>query len=251
MKAVNQDACCFFEAQTSVGDLSMAIVCDGVGGLSSGELASTTVVRRFSRWFDDGLITLLRIGDPSRVLDRVRGAWKAMLAKTNADIQTYAMRSGQIIGTTFTGMFVFNGEFLICHVGDCRAYEIKGSHITQLTADQTFANYHLEHGLMTAEELERHPQRKMLMQSVGTQDVLEPVFSRRAYDADAVYVVCSDGIHKRSSEGELVNLFGGDCRMSRSVLHERCARIAWNVLERGERDNVTIVAFCEGGEVGA
>jgi serine/threonine protein phosphatase PrpC len=231
-----------------VGSLSLAIVCDGVGGLASGELASATVVHRLAQWFDDGLRALLRVGELSQVFERVQDAWCEMLSKINADIRTFAIRNGQVIGTTFTGMLIFNGEYLVCQVGDCRAYEIKASRIIRLTEDQTFANYHLARGLMTAEELEQHPQRKMLMQSVGTQDVLEPVFSRGLYDEDAVYVLCCDGIYRRLAEGELAHLFGESSRMSRDMMHERCARVAWNVLERGERDNVTIVAFTAGRE---
>ena len=61
VKEVNQDACCFMEAQTHVGRCQMGVICDGVGGLAKGELASATVVQRFATWFELQLPSFVKV----------------------------------------------------------------------------------------------------------------------------------------------------------------------------------------------
>ena len=248
VKTVDQDACCFLEVHTPVQDVALAVVCDGVGGLATGELASATVVHRSDIWLQNELPHLLKVGGAEEMLQHIERSWHAMLSHANEDLRTYGVRNGMLTGTTFTGMLVIGECYLIGHVGDCRAYEVRPGVATQLTEDQTFANYQLSHGLMSEEQLAHHPKRKMLMQAIGTQDNLEPAFVCGTYDASAVYVLCCDGICKRMDANDLPELFGDVTSLGKDVLHERCAQLAWRVLERGERDNVTVVAFARAKE---
>ena len=108
----NQDAACVLAADTCRGELAMAIVCDGVGGLASGELASATVTERFCRWFEHRLPLFLQ-EDAYRDKDGLSGVedeWRALLLRINADLVAYGKRHGCMLGTTFSGVFAAPGR---------------------------------------------------------------------------------------------------------------------------------------------
>ena len=90
-KPTNEDACCVEVAKTRFGDAVMAIVCDGVGGLVRGEVASSTVVARFASWFEGELPVLL---DGMAEVDAfpfaaVRVVWGVLLSSVNEQIRAY------------------------------------------------------------------------------------------------------------------------------------------------------------------
>lgn len=137
-KNVNQDAWCALSAETSVGDVALTVVCDGVGGLSSGELASSTVVYEFSRWFQQDFAPLASASvahEGTVNLSEVAAVWAQMLASLNRRIGDYGRRQDVRLGTTFTGMLICQGRYVIGHVGDCRVYRIASGQLEQLTND--------------------------------------------------------------------------------------------------------------------
>ena len=84
-RRTNQDACCVQVAETPFGELLMAIVCDGVGGLAAGELASSTVAYRFAQWFNEELPVLvdsMSLAEPFN-FDMVEMVWGVLLANLN------------------------------------------------------------------------------------------------------------------------------------------------------------------------
>lgn len=92
-KDTNQDSVCVKHAQSPVGEVLMAIVCDGMGGLAKGELASATVIREFCNWFDEELERELQVVDM-----KVIGAkWELMLKSLNSKILEYGKKHGLIL----------------------------------------------------------------------------------------------------------------------------------------------------------
>ena len=102
----------------------MAIVCDGMGGLSKGELASATVIKSFSAWFDNQLEIELENFD----IDIIGYKWSLLLKYLNAKIKRFGIENNLSLGTTFTGILLFDDKYLIVHIGDSRAYEGSGFH---------------------------------------------------------------------------------------------------------------------------
>ena len=79
IKETNQDSLCIKSAKTDIGNILLAVVCDGMGGLKKGELASATVIRRFSYWFDNELPLIIH----DITMDRIRNSFSAMIEELN------------------------------------------------------------------------------------------------------------------------------------------------------------------------
>lgn len=169
VKDTNQDSLLVKHGTYSGGEILMAILCDGMGGLSKGELASGTVIRAFSKWFDDELPYELENPD----LRVISGKWSLMLKDLNIRIMEHGQTENITMGTTYTGVLFIGEDYVIVHVGDTRVYKI-GKSIEQLTVEQTFVAREIKRGNMTLEEAKIDKSRNMLLQCVGASDKLEP-----------------------------------------------------------------------------
>ena len=238
----NEDSCCFFEAQTSVGSLCMAIVCDGVGGLEHGELASSTVVERFAAWFEHELRHLLATCNPHYVLETIQDAWARELRRANEDLIAYGRAHNTRLATTFTGVMVHDGSYLVCHVGDSRLYKVRDGTSLQLTHDHTFVARELAQGRLSAEQARNHPKAHVIYQAVGASEWLEPELLRGTCGKGDVLLLMSDGAYRHSSETLLGELFGHARWMDTCVLAQSCKRLLTHDLDVGETDNLSIVA---------
>lgn len=148
-KPINQDGYCIKIAQTPAGQVALAAVCDGMGGLEKGELASATAVRAFSAWFDQTLPGLL----PELDWMRVSEMWRAMIHDVDVRLHEYGAAHGLELGTTVTAILIYGGKYLIAHVGDTRVYEVGGV-LRQLTEDHTVVEREVQAGLLTPEAAE-------------------------------------------------------------------------------------------------
>ena len=114
-KNTNQDSVLIKHASTEVGEVLLAVVCDGMGGLEKGELASATVIRAFSKWFDEELPFELSAVD----MQVIGAKWSLLLKELNVQIMEYS-KAHRIdgVGTTFSGILFVDGQYVIGHVGD-------------------------------------------------------------------------------------------------------------------------------------
>lgn len=111
-KKVNQDSLCVKLAENSFCKSAMVMVCDGMGGLSKGEVASAEVVRSFSEWFDTSFESELH----NWSWDRIARITVDRLKELNARIIAYGDSQGIKLGTTATGMIAVNKQYMIFHV---------------------------------------------------------------------------------------------------------------------------------------
>lgn len=101
-KGTNQDSVLFKHGTYSGGEVLMAVICDGMGGLTKGELASATVIRAFLDWYNKELPYELENLD----LNVIGGKWSLMLKDLNVKIIEYAKKNNITMGTTFTGVLL-------------------------------------------------------------------------------------------------------------------------------------------------
>ena len=132
-KSTNQDSLLIKHASYCGGEVMLAVICDGMGGLSKGELASATVIKEFSKWFDEELPYEIEKLDMNVIGEK----WSLLLKELNIRIIEYGQLNHISLGTTFTGILMVNDKYVIGHVGDTRVYFI-GNGMMQLTEDQTF-----------------------------------------------------------------------------------------------------------------
>ena len=144
-KDTNQDSVLIKHAIVDGEEVLLAVIWDGMGGLSKGELASATVIRAFAKWFDEELPYELEGVD----VQVIGAKWSLLLKELNVQILEYSKENGiEGVGTTFSGILFIGDQYVIGHVGDTRVYHI-GASLIQLTTDQTFVAREISRGTGT------------------------------------------------------------------------------------------------------
>lgn len=234
-KSTNQDSALIKHASTDLGEVLMAIICDGMGGLSKGELASATVIREFARWFDEELPFELENLD----MQVIGGKWALMLKDLNLKISEYGADRRVSLGTTFSGILLVDDRYVIAHVGDSRIYQI-GTSLNQLTSDQTFVAREISRGTMTREQARTDKRRNLLLQCVGASRTAEPqIICGRA--ERGAYMLCSDGFRHEITEEEMYESLNSLNFVNKRAMHSNAKYLIEQVKDRGERDNISVI----------
>ena len=236
-KSTNQDSLTVKRLTTPLGAMVFAVLCDGMGGLAKGEVASATVIRAFDNWLQNELPRLCNAPLEDTV---IRSQWEAIITAENQRIKTYGARQGVRLGTTVVVMLLTQTRYYILNVGDSRAYELCGG-LRQITLDQTFVAREIALGNMTPEQAALDPRRNVLLQCVGASDEVYPEMFFGDVRQDAVYMLCSDGFRHEITPEEIYQ------QLQPGVLfdHASMDRNTQNLIElnkqRQERDNISVV----------
>ena len=129
VKNTNQDGMSVKVINTRQGKITFAILCDGMGGLQKGEVASTSLISAFNDWVYNELPELCKA--PIQDYD-IRTQWENIVASQNKLIGAYGARQGIKLGTTIVVMLLTQTRYYVLNIGDSRAYEIFDT-IHQLT----------------------------------------------------------------------------------------------------------------------
>lgn len=235
-KDTNQDSILIKHATYRGGEVLLAIICDGMGGLSKGELASATVIRAFAKWFDEDLPFELQ----NLELSVIGGKWSHMLKDLNLKILEYSKANGESsMGTTFSGLLLVNDEYVFAHVGDSRIYQIRNG-VNQLTTDQTFVAREVKKGTMTLEQAKKDKRRNLLLQCVGASDVVEPQVQMGKAEKGA-YMLCSDGFRHEITETEMFESLNPVNLMNKNAMHSNAKYLIDLVKSRNEKDNISVI----------
>ena len=235
-KDTNQDSILIKHAKADEEEILLAVVCDGMGGLSKGELASSTVIRAFSKWFDEELPFELENID----MQIVGAKWSLLLKELNSEILEYSRDNNiESMGTTFSGILFVGDEYVIVHVGDSRVYYI-GSSLNQLTADQTFVARELSRGTMTPEQAKTDKRRNLLLQCIGASKTVEPQVICGRIEKGA-YILCSDGFRHEISESEMYESLNPVNLMNKNAMHNNAKYLIEQVKSRKEKDNISVI----------
>ena len=164
---------------TAYAGRRLLAVADGMG--AGGDRASAAVIETLKP-----LEAALPAGNLLNAMeDAVRQAGSAMRDLADADSGT---------GTTLTAMLWSGSQLALVHVGDTRAYLLRGGELFQVTHDHSVVQALLDEGKITPEEAESHPQRSLLLQAIGGDGVTEPDVSLHDAQAGDRYLMCSDGL---------------------------------------------------------
>lgn len=234
-REVNQDSVLVKHGSWSGGEVLMAAICDGMGGLSQGEAASASVIRTFSRWFERELAYELE--DPD--LQVIGGKWSLMLKELNVKIMEYGRKREIELGTTFTGILMIDDKYVIVHVGDTRVYHL-GKSLRQITQDQTFVAREVNKGTMTMEQAAVDKRRNMLLQCVGASESLEPEVLLGTVQRGA-YLLCSDGFRHKVKEEEIFLKLNPSTLTDAQTMRSRIRYLIDLVKQREEKDNISAV----------
>lgn len=238
VKETNQDSLSVVSISTLSGPMAFAILCDGMGGLSDGEVASGTVVNAFRNWAENSLPNLCNGELEDHV---IRQQWVSLVREQNDKIKQYGDNAGVRMGTTAVIMLLTQTRYYILNVGDSRAYEIDDYSMRQITNDHTFVAMEVAMGHMTEEEARVDPRRNVLIQSVGSTESVSPEMFFGEVRQDTVYMLCSDGFRHEISEQEINRAFAPSSLTSFDDMKQAGESLIGLNKERMERDNISVV----------
>jgi serine/threonine protein phosphatase PrpC len=249
VRSVNQDACLqlrFTAIEKSQPRLShLVVVVDGMGGEAEGDKAASLALRTIAKEVVDASLSLKdeRVTAPllpvtprernMRVLERA-------LQRANRNIFGYAERdhNRRGMGCTITACILEPDEITLGHVGDTRAYHLRGSEMTRLTTDHSLVGRLVEMGQLTEEEARNSPQRSIIYRAMGTNPEVEVDLYHKDLQPGDRLMVSSDGVWEYFESGELQGLLSAD--LSPADIASRLVDIC---LQRGADDNATLAVI--------
>jgi serine/threonine protein phosphatase PrpC len=203
------------------------VVADGMGGAQAGEVASKAAAEAFDRDLPDA--------PPERVL-------RETIEAANREIHEHARADPSLagMGTTLTAAIVDaqKEEVGIGHVGDSRAYRLRGGKLERLTRDHSLVEEMRRKGQLTDAEAEDHPQRSIITRALGPEpDIDIDVHTAPAQPGD-VFLLCSDGLTTMVDDERIARILGAATSMTAAV-----RALVDEANRAGGRDNITALAF--------
>ena len=238
-KASNQDSFVLNVAQTTkAGTVLLAVVCDGMGGLAKGELASATVVRAFNDWF---MITLPQLIDSGKVTpDVIRNEWVKIIGTVSNKIAGYGKTNNISLGTTLVGALCIDSNMYIVNIGDSRLYKV-GKKFERLTTDHSLVAREIAAGRLKPEDEEKDPRRNVLLQCIGASKEIRPEFKVMNYKRGDMFLLCSDGFRHEIKDEEVIRYLANVTKDAQ--IDKQLATMVDIDKSRNEADNITAVAF--------
>jgi PPM family protein phosphatase len=204
---------------------SLALVADGMGGHAAGEVASGLAAEIIRRVFYE-------VDGP------VQAVLASAFAAANREILNWTKTHPECagMGTTCTALALRDGEAWLAHIGDSRAYLLRGGSLTQLSDDQTLVAQLVQEGKLTAEEAQHSPVSNVILQALGMGPDIEPVVWNKplALSAGDILVLCTDGLSGLVSNAVIADIAG------RLAPHEACKALIEAALAGGGHDNISV-----------
>jgi protein phosphatase len=224
----NQDA---YHIEQIDKNTLLGIVCDGMGGAKSGNIASTLAVDVFvqeiRRCYKSSM-------DQDKIDQMLLSA--AKLANFTVYDQSLQIEEFDGMGTTLVGVLIKGRKATVINVGDSRAYGIDADGIHQITKDHSLVQMMVDKGELTPERAKTYPGKNFITRAIGTEPIIiSDLFHRNLAKGDFI-LLCSDGLSNMMDDQEI--LF----EVVHGVNKQHCCQRLLNIAKnRGAPDNVTSV----------
>jgi len=230
VRGANEDAVAYtIPCEGLAGEISaLAVVADGMGGHSAGEIASgiaTATIMDMLAGLADPL--------PAALAARFRVANAAILERAQDDPDCAGM------GTTCTAIAFSGQQAFLAHIGDSRAYLLSERVFRQISEDHSLVAALLREGLITPAQAELHPDRNVILQALGTHPGIAPQISQDGFGLGAGdrLLLCSDGLSDLVDEATMVDA------ITRMTPAAACRRLLDAALLAGGIDNISVGVF--------
>ena len=222
---------------------SLFCVADGMGGHASGEVAARIAVEEMAEFFrmtgrDEDATWPYKL-DPARAYDENRLLTGVKLANLRIFERAASDQRLRGMGTTLVAASFPRGgsRVMVGHVGDSRAYLLRGGEIRQITEDHSLLNDYKKSRALTPEEIEAFPHKNVIVRALGMRDTVEVDVVREELQAGDVLLLCSDGLSGMVPDARIAEIVRGypkDLRGAAQALADAAN-------EAGGQDNVTCV----------
>ena len=216
------------------GDVSLAVLADGMGGYNAGEVASnmaTSFIRtELGRW--------LREAHAHASDAEVRRAMDICVDNANRAIFNAANSNPQYagMGTTLVVALFRENHLLVGHVGDSRAYRLRGGRLQQITRDHSLLQEQIDAGLITPEQAAFSANKNLVTRAVGVEDTVLLETHQHDVQPGDVYLLCSDGLSDMLDDASI-----GQLLLANESLTVACQALIDAANDAGGKDNISVV----------
>lgn len=239
-RSVNQDSYC---AEYIRENVLLLAVCDGMGGVNGGNVASNVALNSFKNSIIKSFeLTSDFITDRKKVTDVLRIA----VIKANEDVFEKAKSDPALkgMGTTLVAALVIGNVIYAANVGDSRLYIIDKKNISLLTHDHSFVQLLIDLGELTPKEAAASPQKNIITKAVGIDSFVEPdIFIHDPAQGPFYLLLCSDGLTNFTTEDKIHSVITSPGADSPKSICEKLIGIA---NKNGGGDNITAVLLKAG-----
>ena len=224
----NQDA---YRIETFDRRSMLCVVCDGMGGAKSGNIASALAIDVFVQEVEATRTSGMTDEQIGRML-------KAGVKQANFSVYDQAMQFSDFdgMGTTLVAVYIEGNRAFVVNVGDSRAYLINNNGVGRITTDHSLVQVMIQRGELTPEEARHYPGKNLITRAIGTEPVVECDLFRLQVERGDCILLCTDGLSNLVDEQEM--LFEVVHGVNRQLCCQRLLEIAKS---RGAPDNVTSV----------
>ena len=226
-RKINQDG---YNFKAFGDECAWIVVCDGMGGMAAGNIASAETVKLLSRSLNDNL-------SQRSSGEFIRNLLKSSIESANAAVFEEASNSAELkgMGTTVVCAVILNGVCYVAHAGDSRLYRFHNGVLNQVTTDHSVVQTMVDSGQLTEEQAKSHPNKNIITRAVGVHSNIEIDFDEfDVFDSDVI-LLCTDGLTNCVSDEEIVSVIENE---DFNCTAERLTEIANN---NGGFDNSTVV----------
>jgi len=217
------------------------LVADGMGGHSSGEVASRMAIETMADFFQ------ATSADPEATwpykMDKTRGYEENRLVTgiklANRRIFEAAQRETRLhgMGTTLVALLAVRDACLIGHVGDSRVYRWRGNTLEQLTEDHSLLNDYIKMKSMTPEEIENFPHKNVIVRALGMKETVKVDAIYDKPKPGDLYIMCSDGLCGPAGDDDIREILTNQS----ANLRDCSQALVDRANEKGGPDNITVV----------
>ena len=228
------------DAIGSDSDVGLMVLADGMGGYNAGEVASGIAVQTITELASEGANREERSDlDPTTGQMRQTIVLRDAVARSNKIIFQTAQSQTHCegMGTTLVAAMFFDDKVSIAHVGDSRAYRLRGDKFEQLTLDHSLLQELVDRGFYSEEEAQRSTNRNYVTRALGVEPTVEVEVHEFDVLPDDIYLLCSDGLCDMV-EDEDIHLTISTFNASLDVVGKQLVQLS---NDHGGRDNISIM----------
>lgn len=237
-RKLNEDS---FDVDDALG---LYVVCDGMGGHNAGEVASRMALETIKGFVEKsekekeitwpyGLDVNLSFHG-NRLTTAIKLANRRVFKAADSQEEYTGM------GTTVVAALVAGNVLTAGWAGDSRCYLFRANALSQVSRDDSWVTAAWSEGILTKEEIERHPLKNVITKAVGAKETIDPQAVEQVLEDGDLSLVCSDGLHSMISDEKIESIL----KETASGSLESIAQALVNgALEAGGKDNVSVIVL--------
>ena len=222
--------------QSPPGIDALLVAADGMGGHAAGEVASKLTVDYVNEQFTAGAFS-------ATTADEFEEALRTLLQNVNLVVYTAGQDTDKRgMGTTCTLVAIKDNHLYYAHVGDSRAYLLRGKNLEQVTDDHSWVEEMVRVGSLSKEEARTHPNRNVITRAIGLDANVAVDTGGCALRPGDLVMLCSDGLNSMISDEEILNVLEGSSHKT------VCTDLITAANRSGGHDNTSVLVACVGDQ---